>query len=295
MKEKLKEIILSKKFRIIAIIILVALLTAVVTYLISSTLLTRHAKDVVLVETKYEFPLLVNSHDEYQGKALIERGTYKEYLTPIIKKIVKNDATCIDIGAGYGYHTVLMSKLATDGEVYSFEAIPNVFKLLRYSANMNKLKNTKVFNNLLSSENNKAFLETYTEYPTLSSTIISTKTTNAKKEHYIEKNAEALDYLFPDLSDVSLIKIDTNGSELAIIKGAKGIISRSPKLNIILRWNSKKFAYYGDIYQRLIDNFTNAKFEFWIINQDGSMKLITKDQLLILENADVLITKDYIG
>ncbi|WP_039456988.1 FkbM family methyltransferase [Candidatus Jidaibacter acanthamoebae] len=295
MKEKLKEILLSKKFQVAAVITLAIVLTAVITYLISYTSLTRHAKDVVLVETKYEFPLLVNSHDEYQGKALIEHGTYKEHLTPIIKKIVKNDGTCIDIGAGYGYHTVLMSKLAADGEVYSFEAIPNVYKLLRYSVNMNEIKNTKVFNNLLSSENTKSFLETYPEYPTLSSTIVSSKATHIKKDHYIEKNAEALDYLLPDLSDVSLIKIDTNGSELAIIKGAKGIISRSPKLNIILRWNYKKFAYYGDIYPRLIDNFVNAKFEFWIINQDGSMKLITKDQLLILENADVLITKDYIG
>ncbi len=296
MKERFKEILLNKKVQYMLAVTFLVLLGSMVTYIATYTFTEESMAEAILVKTKYDFPILVKSEDQLEGKILIEDGIYNEHLSRVIRRIAKKGDICIDIGAGYGYHTILMSKLVEDdGKVYSYEAIPNIYNLLNYSIGMNYLHNVYKFNKLLYSQNTEAFLETYQKYSTLSSTFQSAKKAKEKEDNLIKLNATTLDSLLPNLSNVTLIKMDTNGSELAVIKGAKDIISRSPDLSIILPWNSTKFSNYGDIYPRLIDNFLNAKFEFWLINHDGSLKLVQKDQLLTLNGSDILITKHNIS
>jgi hypothetical protein len=160
---------------------------------------------------------------------------------------------------------------------------------------MNQAENTKVFNKLIYAENLDLYVVRSPQYFSLTTLFTNEKEANSFGGEVQKMPSLMLDNVLPSLSAVKLLNINMNGAELSVIHGAKNIISRSPKISIIMPWSSTKFAKYGDRALRLIDNFIEAKFEIWLIDSSGSLKLIQKDQLLTLEGADILITKAYIG
>jgi hypothetical protein len=63
--------------------------------------------------------------DETDCWGLIQNGVYEPEETELIKKLVKPNDVCIDVGANVGYFTVLMAKLGA--YVYAFEPEPSNF------------------------------------------------------------------------------------------------------------------------------------------------------------------------
>jgi hypothetical protein len=57
-------------------------------------------------------------------------------------KNLKNDDIFYDIGANYGFYTILAQELITNGEIHSFEPNPNIFPLLVKNAQYEKFRNT---------------------------------------------------------------------------------------------------------------------------------------------------------
>lgn len=69
-------------------------------------------------------------------------GTYEPNLQAAAVELIKNGMTIYDIGANIGYISLLMAKLcAPDGQVFSFEALPNNFKRLEENIRLNELEN----------------------------------------------------------------------------------------------------------------------------------------------------------
>jgi FkbM family methyltransferase len=59
----------------------------------------------------------------------------------LIKNLKENDIF-YDIGANYGFYTLLAQEFITTGEIHSFEPNPNIFKLLKENVKLDLFKNT---------------------------------------------------------------------------------------------------------------------------------------------------------
>ena len=69
---------------------------------------------------------------EYVSVALWRYGFYEEGLTKMFLDYLKPGMTFLDVGAHYGYYTLLGSWLVGDtGQVHSFEPTPNSFEVLK--------------------------------------------------------------------------------------------------------------------------------------------------------------------
>jgi len=66
-------------------------------------------------------------------------GFYELGIVKIIKKLIKPDFVCFDIGANIGAHTLLMAKRCN--AVFAFEPNPAIFKKLLDNLTLNKFKN----------------------------------------------------------------------------------------------------------------------------------------------------------
>ena len=56
-------------------------------------------------------------------------GLYERITTTIFKKLVKRNSVIVDLGAGFGYYTLLATKLVgDDGRIYAFEPEPIRYK-----------------------------------------------------------------------------------------------------------------------------------------------------------------------
>ena len=103
---------------------------------------------------------------------------------------------CIDIGANFGFITMIMAKsVGLDGHVFSFEAESYIFQVLTKNINDNALdKICTVGNYFISNKSNM----------------------NVKKiDDIIKKNRK---------EKIKLIKIDTDGSDYNCLLGAKQLI-----------------------------------------------------------------------
>lgn len=83
--------------------------------------------------------MIVNTNDRYVGTALIEYGEFSSSEATIFKHFITEDMTVCDVGANFGAHTLLFSKLAK--KVYAYEPQRGTFNALCGSLALNNITN----------------------------------------------------------------------------------------------------------------------------------------------------------
>ena len=135
-----------------------------------------------------------------------------------------------DVGAYRGWYTALASKIVgSDGHIYSFEPEPTNFRMLLKVISLNKLRNVTPFRLALSDKDGLETLYVSPKYPTMHSIVMK------RGNKSINVSARELDTLVKtgEISRLDLIKIDVEGAELEVLKGASTTIERiKPILSI---------------------------------------------------------------
>jgi FkbM family methyltransferase len=138
-------------------------------------------------------------------------------------EVLKKDQVVYDIGANVGYYTLLSSlHVGEKGHVYSFEPLPmNIYYLRRHIA-MNQLQNVSVVEAAVSDSCDKVYFD---EGPNRFMGKISSDGTIEVQTFDLDSLSEQGRIDFPDV-----MKIDVEGAELSVLRGAKGIIHKSKPL-----------------------------------------------------------------
>ncbi len=149
--------------------------------------------------------------------------------------------TIIDVGANIGVFTVKASKLVgPTGTVISFEPASKNFRLLEANIMRNHLSNVKPFEYAVSDSEGEASL--YVDRASVRASLFSDQGDSEKTPRNIEAiesvKTVSLDTLVESLKSdcIDVIKIDVEGAELAVLRGAKRTIAKHlPK--IVLEWH----------------------------------------------------------
>ena len=190
-----------------------------------------------------------------------------------LKKIIKKKGLAIDVGSNHGLYSYALSKINTISKVYSFEPLPNISKI-KYKL----FKKIKFHNLALSNKKGFEILKTPIvknfEYNGLSRII-------SKNNHFKEKfkkyklrkiRIKKLDSF--NLKNVTFIKIDVEGHELNVLKGAKRFFSQNKPICLI-EIDNKNFR---DVYTF----FKNLKIKYKLIrNKYNGINLSNKNFLFI--------------
>src|SRR5919112_697369 len=145
----------------------------------------------------------------------------------------------VDIGAHMGRYTIIASKrVGTNGKVVAIEAHPGNFEMLNRNIKLNQLANVIPLNYAVYSKETKIKLYVPDEESgyTIYHTLISDRATNEEK--FVEVNANTLDYLLQSKGikqeEVNWIKIDVEGAEFEVLKGAANILSKSKDIALLI-------------------------------------------------------------
>lgn len=156
---------------------------------------------------------------------------YDEYN---IKNFLKEDSVVLDVGANIGVFSVYCANVCKNGKVYSFEPVSFVFEIL--SKNTKNYKNCFCFKLGVGSKNEEKIIKIRSWNPGYST--IDTENIERKAESFdIEEKIKIVkldDWIKEsDISKIDFIKIDVEGYELEVLKGAIETIKKfKPVLGI---------------------------------------------------------------
>jgi len=180
----------------------------------------------VLVRGK-EGLFLANKNDRFIGRALIEYGEFSDIQWNRMKPFLNSGDVIIDVGANIGGHTISFANhVGANGEVWAFEPQPIIFQNLCANVALNALQNVKTFLAGCGAEAKNIeipFID-YNQRHNFGSLGI---------DDYDDKNKlikAAQNIPIMRLDDVfnadrlAMIKIDVEGMELQVLKGAENII-----------------------------------------------------------------------
>ena len=181
------------------------------------------------------------------------------WLVDLMTRRIHPGDTVVDVGANIGYYTTLMSDLVgPTGKVIAFEPDPTNFALLE--ENTAGLENVVLVQAAVIAEGYKEGVPLY-----LSKTNTGDHRLNCpgKGREAIDVATVSLDSYFlcqPDIIGVDFIKIDVQGAEADVIKGAANLLAASPDVDLVVEYAPKMMAEYGVGPDVMLDDLESAGF-----------------------------------
>jgi FkbM family methyltransferase len=166
--------------------------------------------------------------------------------------------TVIDIGAHHGFYTLLAStKVGSQGQVIAFEPSPRELAKLKTHLSLNKCQNVQVVEVALGAEEGKVNMFVCTEHSGLNSLRLPNADTKATEVEI--KQIKLDDYLAEkQINHVDFVKMDVEGGELSVLKGAENILLNKLRPLILYEIQDIRTTPWGykavELYQFLKDH-----------------------------------------
>jgi FkbM family methyltransferase len=221
--------------------------------------------------------MFLDSRDVGFAPHIIMDGFWEYWITQFIAARMKDGAVVLDVGANFGYYTLLMSDLiGPSGKCIAFEPNPGVAAKLRKTIAINGFESRATIHEVaLGSESNgeTAFLIPRGEPKNARVLNDQGRRTDATG-HVITVQRANADTICADLQRLDFVKIDAEGAEANIIDGMTVLIARF-KPDILLEFNAGREYDSRALVSRLSDVYGPPSY----VDYDGQLQPVTLDQL----------------
>jgi FkbM family methyltransferase len=233
--------------------------------------------NIVLCKVLSKYKMYVDSRDCGIAPHLIMDGYWESWLTQCLAKIIQPGSVCIDIGANFGYYTLMMSELCgKKGRTISIEPNPELCKYLKLSQCIHGWP-FEIIEAALSNKKGNTVLIIPVAYPGNASITSPHPLLNGETSK-IKVRTLTVDEMVQQLNlpEVDVIKIDVEGAEPLVFEGMQHTIANNPGLQIVME-------YSPFIYQD-VKKFTDYLFsEFIVYRIKDVAEMTTLDESSISE------------
>jgi FkbM family methyltransferase len=221
--------------------------------------------------------------NEDVGWRIVTKRGYEGAELDALERLVRPDDLCVDVGANIGIYSVLLSRMARDGAVISFEPVSLNQQVLRLNLALNEAANVEVRPMVLSDSVG------HTDFAVSSDGAFSSLKSSTRKPHLsdIRCRMSTLDHEFPDRR-VDFVKLDVEGAELLVLKGGSGLLStpgRKPRA-ILVEIAETNMRAYGYTASELLACLRALGYELHTIRgsqlvHDGPLKAASENVLFL--------------
>lgn len=148
----------------------------------------------------------------------------------LYKVIGEELSIIIDVGANIGQFSNAVKTWYPKSEIHSFEPDPEVYQILK-----NNLKSSDYTLHNLALSDTKGSLKFYRSEGSLVSSIVKT----SESQECIEVEAVTADSFLSDIHKIDLFKIDVEGAEINVLKGAHSTLKKSKYLLVEISFDRK--------------------------------------------------------
>lgn len=174
--------------------------------------------------------------------AFTKNQQYDKQTNKIIQKVCSSNTNCIDVGAHKGEVLDTILKAAPGGTHYAFEPIPQMYKGLvgKYETN----SHCKIFDIALSDKKGSSTFNFVVSNPSYSGLVKRKYDRENEEDTTIEVKTDLLDNVLPADYTPGLIKIDVEGGELLVMKGAVNTLKKHKPI-VIFEHGLGASDFYG--------------------------------------------------
>ena len=203
--------------------------------------------------------MFVNTLDERLGVQLQMNGFWEMNITEFIARQVKPGMNVLDVGANYGYFSMLMADLiGPKGQIHALEANPMLSRLVAKSSKVNGFENKlKIINKGVSDQTGQDIDFVYSDDTPMNGLLAENISEQARKNHFpntIKVQIDSIDQLLKDADPIDFIKVDIEGSEDKFWYGSQQVRDKNPNMMILLEFNRARYdnvdAFIEQIFEQ---------------------------------------------
>jgi len=199
-------------------------------------------------------------------------GTFETGTLKAIKKILPRDGVTLDIGANLGWYAMHMAFWS--GECHAFEPVPLIFSKLRKNCELNGLGKIQLNNLALSNHAGVATMHTFPGEPDGHSSMSDLGHKNFQS---CAVRTITLDSYVAGrrISRVDLVKLDVEGAEMLILRGASAFLASS-RTTWVIEINTRTSRAFGYKPASLLEFLLRfRKYEFHrVVGGWGKVRLM---------------------
>jgi FkbM family methyltransferase len=177
---------------------------------------------------------------------------------------LREGMTVMDVGANLGLYSLLISRaVGPSGKVYAFEPVPEIFARLKESIALNNATNVIPVPVALSDEKGKAKMSVKGGSSSLFRRV---------SDEFVEVQVERLDDFVEreKIERVDAIKIDVEGAELRVIRGADKTIRRDKPI-LMVEINPVTLPAAGTTPEELFETIVSYGYNAFVIRHDKAI------------------------
>jgi FkbM family methyltransferase len=232
--------------------------------------------------------MYVDTTDLSVAPHLMMHGQWEPAITNLFTQLVRPGMTVVDIGANFGYYTILAgSGVGAEGKVYALEADPRNYEILRLNVEANGL-NRIVETRQCAVLDVKKPMELNRNRTLLGCHSLFAGKNGTPGNTWVD--AVPLDDIVP--GSVDLMKIDAEGSEPYIFDGMRGVLARSPRVQIIVEFNVPVLKVAGVEPLSFLRKIQGQNFKVSIVTPAGGLEPLNERKLLDGPLYDLLLTRN---
>ncbi len=246
--------------------------------------------ELALVRLNCGHALYVDPLDEHVSANIILDGVWERWVHKVVVSLMKPGGRVVEVGANLGYYTVIMAgAVGPTGSVLTLEANPRLAEMVTRSALINgfasrvqvvhkaALDQPGTINFSVSRRNSGGgFVNPWGIQPYADGEVLTVE-------------AVRIDDLDPGHVDV--LRMDAEGSEAFILRGAEATLRANPDIVICMEWSVEQIGSRTSVTD-FIDWMVGLGFNFWRIGYDSSLTPVVAKNLAGLEHCDLVVSRN---
>jgi len=204
--------------------------------------------------------------NSYIERRIFYFGFYRPWVLPYFDRLLAKGRTVVDVGANVGQFTLWAAKrVGTEGMVVAFEPDRSSFEKLVKNVHLNSLQGIFLENIALSNYDGEAILHLNDEHDdnqgqgSLSRLTHHCRTQTVmcmQLDNFVKKEG---------IKKVHILKVDAQGAEFRILKGAVNLIEKDRPV-VIVRCHEEKCRAMGDSTVAVQEFFVDRGYDLFEIH-----------------------------
>jgi len=204
------------------------------------------------------------------------------YFEPVdveaFRTFIKQDATVIDVGANIGQYSLLASKLmGQTGEIYAFEPSVDIQPKLKRNIDLNNFENIEVIPCAVAATS--GVMKFYPANEVANQGVGSLMPVQEYRSNIRSNEGVDVDVMSLDdfcgargIEKVDVLKIDVEGFDLEVLKGATKLMKNNPDLVIMSEVEPMNLEQLGVTAKDFYNFMESQSFHAWYAEKGGELK-----------------------